>query len=365
MAMKDQKRQIIKLSIMIGLTFIFFLCELVVGHITNSLALIGDSYHMISDVLALVIGLACLAISTRSSKQNTFGWARAEILGALVNSVFLAALCFTIFIEAIQRLITPNNLENPKLLLIVGSVGLLINLLGLAIFYNETHGHSHGGNARQERPIKEKENFLQMETCPSTSGNVTENVRENGKIESFNVSTAENRSGNASSKASQMNIKGVFLHILGDALGSLVVITSALVVIFCEGGWVAYVDPVLSIFIVVIILSTTYSLLKQSALILIQHVPDHIRIAELSQKLCSEIDGILGIHELHIWQLVGNRIIASVHVKCRNAEEYKSLSVKIKDFFHDEGIHSTTIQPEFVEVCNQFSTIFIRLTIKT
>lgn len=78
-------------------------------------------------------------------QRNTFGWARAEVLGALVNAVFLIALCFTIFVEALQRMFHDEHIHNPDLMLIVGGVGLLVNLIGLLLFHGHGHGHSHGG----------------------------------------------------------------------------------------------------------------------------------------------------------------------------------------------------------------------------
>jgi len=131
---------------MLALTFSFFLVELIFGYITNSLALIGDSYHMLSDVVALGVGIASVRISKMNSHKNTYGWARAEVLGALVNSVFLVALCFTIFVEAIQRLSHFDKIEHCDWMLYVGIAGLVINLLGLLLFHQHSHGHSHGGH---------------------------------------------------------------------------------------------------------------------------------------------------------------------------------------------------------------------------
>merc|ERR1719334_2941284 len=91
------------------------------------------SLCMLSDVLALVIGLFSVRISKKSTSKNTFGWARAEVLGALVNAVFLLALCFSILVESIKRIVSPEGIKEPVLLVTVGSVGLLINLVGLAI----------------------------------------------------------------------------------------------------------------------------------------------------------------------------------------------------------------------------------------
>ena len=132
---------------MIILTLTFFLVEIIVGYATNSMALVADSFHMLSDVVSLFVGFMALRYS-KINKQNgryTFGWARAEVLGALVNAVFLVALCFSIFVEALKRIIIPEAIDNPKLVLITGGIGLFVNLIGLFLFHQTGHGHSHGG----------------------------------------------------------------------------------------------------------------------------------------------------------------------------------------------------------------------------
>ncbi|CAG2114147.1 unnamed protein product [Medioppia subpectinata] len=101
---------------------------------------------------------------------------------------------------------------------------------------------------------------------------------------------------------------------------------------------------------VCIIMSSTWSLLVESAMILLQTVPTHIQVDSLQKKLLNEIDGVLAVHEFHVWQLAGDRIIASAHIRCRNLIDYMQIAEKVKEFFHNEGIHSTTIQPEFVEL---------------
>lgn len=132
---------------MLSLTSSFFLVEIVVGYATNSMALVADSFHMLSDVMSLIIGFVALRYSKRSQRtdRNTFGWQRAEVLGALINAVFLIALCFSILVESLKRLIEVESIHNPTLVLIVGGAGLLINVIGLAMFHQHGHGHSHGG----------------------------------------------------------------------------------------------------------------------------------------------------------------------------------------------------------------------------
>jgi zinc transporter 1 len=147
----------VRLSTMLFLTFTYFIVELVVGNITHSVALIADAFHMLSDVISLVIAIVAVSIAKRRSDVNTYGWVRAEVVGANINTVFLLALCLTIVFDSIKRFIQPESIENVNLLLIVGSVGLGINIIGLFLFQG-FHGHSHGGSHSHAK-IKPKENL--------------------------------------------------------------------------------------------------------------------------------------------------------------------------------------------------------------
>lgn len=134
---------------MLALTSSFFFVEIIVGYITGSVALIADSFHMLSDVISLIVGFFALRYSKKTGQtdRNTFGWQRAEVLGALINAVFLVALCFTILIEALKRLVEVEAINNPWLVFIVGGAGLLVNVIGLFMFHGHGHGHSHGGES--------------------------------------------------------------------------------------------------------------------------------------------------------------------------------------------------------------------------
>lgn len=332
-----------RLICMLSITFVYFLVEIVIGFTTHSLALIGDSYHMLSDVVALSIGLASVRVSRlNSNNKNTYGWARAEVLGALTNAVFLLALCFTIFVEALERLINPEEIMEPILLIIVGSIGLLVNVIGLVLFSGHAHGHSHGGHSHRD-PHKEGE-LKNGEVPGDTSIKLTEDVEEVVDDSVEVVSTKHTSS-------EQLNMKGVFLHVMGDALGSIVVIVSALIIKFVDDSqkWKYRVDPAMSLVMITIICCTTVPLLKESAMILLQTVPTHIKPNALEKKLVDTVEGISGVHEFHIWRLAGNRVIATAHIYCHDLQEYMRVAQQVKTFFHNEGIHSTTIQPEFVD----------------
>ena len=207
------------------------------------------------------------------------------------------------------------------------------------------------------------------------------------------------------SSTAQLNIRGVFLHTLGDAMVSVVVVVNAAVMwyvwqpcvegedcinpchaggghstganstLLLEGGstvfskmagpcWVLYMEPCLVFITVAIMLYFTYPLLKEAMLILMQTVPKQIDVNGLNERLLA-LDGVLAIHELHIWQLAGSRVIATAHVKCHDPASYMGVAKRIKDFFHHEGIHATTIQPEFVTFNSESRDSLCELSCRT
>ena len=272
-------------------------------------------------------------MSPRKWRRNTYGYARAEVVGALVNSVFLFALCFSIAMESIKRFLLIEKIDKPEMIIIVGGVGLAINVFGMFLFGDVGHGHSHDGGGEslfQENEIKIQETFSA------------------GHGHSHGHSKEKETGG------SQMNIRGVFLHVLADALGSVVVLISASVIWLTEWEYKDYLDPVLSLLIVVIISVTTWPLLRDSTLVLLNTIPPHIDLAELQADLVKTMKGISSIHELHVWRLVGRRVVASCHLEMLPPEKGKdpvahhmTLAREVKEFFHKAGIHSTTMLLEY------------------
>jgi len=339
---------------MFGLTASFFVVEIVVGHVTNSMALIADSFHMLSDIAALVIAFISVRMAPKSWDKNTYGWARAEVLGALVNAVFLVALCFSISIESFKRFYEPEDIHDPRSILIVGALGLLVNLLGLCLFHEHGgghgHGHSHGGGNKRPAHHGTHSHLAALavnDDDVDMPKSVEDALQGHGHGHSHGGG-GQSKEGNTDT-GSQMNMRGVFLHVAADALGSVVVIVSACIMSYTDWEYKKYVDPALSLVLVCIMMRGVWPLLIESALILLQTVPTHIDVDVLQKKLLERIDGILDVHDFHVWQLTGDRIIASAHVRCLNISEYMKIAENIKEFFHDEGIHSTTIQPEFVD----------------
>lgn len=124
-----------RLVFMLTMTSVFFLAEIVAGYVGNSIALVSDSFNMLSDILSLSVGLVAVRLRRRSSSPRcTYGLVRVEVLGALANAVFLAAVRFSVSAQALERLAQPEAIDKPALVLVVGSIGLCINLIGLLVF---------------------------------------------------------------------------------------------------------------------------------------------------------------------------------------------------------------------------------------
>ncbi|XP_027727487.1 zinc transporter 1 [Vombatus ursinus] len=433
-----------RLLCMLSLTFMFMVLEVVVSRLTSSLAMLSDSFHMLSDVLALIVALVAerFARRTQSTQKNTFGWIRAEVMGALVNAIFLTGLCFAILLEAIERFIEPHEMQQPLVVLGVGVAGLVVNLLGLCLFHHHSgfgdgggpggggHGHSHGGHGHShglakgvrgksnrsggnnsnvtesERAADREETNNLVINSSNSNGMKLDRAEEQARNRAMDVQVNGNLIGDDSDNldsedednSGQLNMRGVFLHVFGDALGSVIVVINALVFFFswksCSDGicknpcvaepcqafvglinstepveeagpcWVLYLDPTLCLVMVGILLYTTYPLLKESALILLQTVPKQVDIRNLKIEL-RNVEGVEEVHELHIWQLAGSRIIATAHIKCHDPASYMEVAKTIKDVFHNHGIHATTIQPEFASVGAKSSVAPCELACRT
>lgn len=145
---------------------------------------------------------------------------------------------------------------------------------------------------------------------------------------------------------------GVFLHVLADALGSVVVIASALIVKFVphdaedDKHWTVYIDPTLSIIIVIIISASAIPFFRDTTSILLQTIPKHLKLQRIQSELLETVPEIESIHELHIWRLTDEKIIVSAHLQRRDLSNYMSVAEKVKKFFHSIGIHSATMQYE-------------------
>ena len=226
----------------------YILAEFVGGLIANSLALIADAGHMLSDAASLGLALFALWIGQRPpSRRFSYGYRRAEVLAAFVNAVALLAVAGGICFEAFRRFRDPPQINGP-LMLGVATGGLLVNLVMLRLL--------SGG------------------------------------------------------RAESLNVEGAWLHVLSDLLGSVGAIATGLLIWLC--GWY-WVDPIASVVIVLLVISSGLSLLKRTATVLMEGTPSHIDAEAVSQCI-GELEDVQSVHHLHVWTITGGVDALSAHV---------------------------------------------------
>jgi len=146
-----------------------------------------------------------------------------------------------------------------------------------------------------------------------------------------------------------VNTWAVFIHFLGDAISSLFVLATGLILHFFKAnGWTKYIDPISSLLIVILIVATTVPLVKRCSMILLQSVPSEIDLDAVRTKT-RLVEGVISVHDLHVWQLVDGMVIASVHLMIEDGTDVGNVVYQVKQIFHTFGIHSSAIQPEFIK----------------
>ncbi|KAI8947205.1 cation efflux protein [Xylaria longipes] len=484
-----------RISIMLGIDIAFFLVELISGFMVHSLALMADAFHMLNDIISLIIGLWAVTVATRATTNRfSYGWLRAEILGAFFNAVFLIALCISIILEALTRFVEPQEVSNPKLILIVGCCGLASNLVGFVVLggHGHDHGHGHGddhshehvhqhddivaaeegradstsalidengpirdvlpevavaraqagdygrrrldtsdvggssdnnrsffsGNREHRRTSSHKRNrftsidelnihpaSFRQDIIDRSTGDETDesSVEDNATVETAirdesvadeNSPLIPNGAGNDNGTISRdkparqsashnrrdsgvhddhhhtkpkskskkghshghnhadMGMNAMVLHVLGDALGNVGVIATALIIWLTNWPGRYYADPAVSLFITLIILRSAIPLTKATSKVLLQATPDHLDLQDVKDDI-QRLPGVISCHHVHIWQLSDTKVVASLHVQIafpitdEGGAKYMKLAKQARKCLHAYGIHSATIQPEF------------------
>lgn len=270
-----------RLSVTLALVATYLIAEVVGGLWAGSLALLADAGHMFSDMGALALSLFAIWLAQRpSSVERTFGYHRVEILAALANGVALVAVALLILREAVERLSAPREvLGAPMLIVAVG--GLFINLAGLWML--------HGG------------------------------------------------------KDSSLNVRGAWLHVLSDTLGSVGVIAAAFLV--WAFGWTR-ADPIASIAIALLVIFASWNLIRETVGVLMESAPGHIDVEEVRRALC-ETRGVLSIHDLHVWTITSGFVSLSCHIESSHQLPDHELLSTIQELLRERfGIDHVTIQIE-------------------
>ncbi|GFF78195.1 metal ion resistance protein/transporter (Zrc1), putative [Aspergillus lentulus] len=330
-----------RLILVISISASFFLAEIAVGFYTRSLALVADAFHYLNDLVGFIVALVALKISQRSRhpKELSFGWQRAQLLGAFFNGVFLLSLGISIFLQSIDRFVSLERIENPKLVLIVGCVGLALNLISGLFLHEHDHDHVESNTpGSSDNDLELSTPLSRLERRNSFSTRVLRpHVEHRHNVKS------------QAKKGHDLGMMGVLIHVLGDAANNLGVIIAALVIWKAKYDGRYYADPAVSMAIAIVILLSSLPLVRKSGTILLQSVPLGVDPEDVKHDL-EAIPGVESVHELHIWQLNQEKALASVHLAVSNEliADFMDKAKIINECFHAYGIHSTTLQPEHV-----------------
>jgi cobalt-zinc-cadmium efflux system protein len=264
------------------ITSTFLVLEFIGALYTNSLALLADSGHMLTDVAALSLSYFAMRFaSRRATPRKTYGFYRVEILAALLNGVFLVLIALYIFYEAYDRFLNPPAVK-ADWMLIVASIGLLANLVSAWVLFGKHH--------------------------------------------------------------ESLNIRGAFFHVLTDAIGSVGAILASLAIL--ASGFQA-ADPLISIVVAILILWSSWILIRDAVDILLESTPAHINIVNLREQL-GRVTGVGSVHDLHVWTLTSGVLAMSCHVVASgDSFDRTELLGRVNDVAREQfRIDHTTIQIE-------------------
>jgi cobalt-zinc-cadmium efflux system protein len=273
------------LAIALGLTLLFALIEVVSGVMSNSLALISDAGHMVTDAAALGLALMAQLIAKRPpSARHSFGFVRAEALAAFVNSLAMLLLVGWIVYEAAQRLLHPEAVAGGTVF-VVATIGACINILVAWVL------------SRGEQSI---------------------------------------------------NTRAALVNVIGDLLGSIAAILAGAVIHFT--GWVR-IDPILSIFVSLLILKSTAGILRESYHFLMEGVPGQIDYLKVGADLAA-VPGVVSVHDLHVWDMSPGEPALIGHLQIDDLQRWPEVLDAVRAMLLAEhGIDHVTLQPETHKHC--------------
>lgn len=265
----------------LALTSTYLVAEVIGGFAFNSLALLSDAAHMLTDVAALVIALLAVKMGKKApDEKRTFGYRRFEILAAAFNAVLLFFIAIYVFVEAIKRFNEPQEIQSWGML-IVAAIGLGVNLISMRLL---------------------------------TAG-----------------------------KEASFNVKGAYLEVWADMIGSIGVILGALAIKFT--GW-TWVDPVVAVAIGLWVLPRTWILLRDTTNVLLEGVPRGLELAQVRGEIGS-LAGVTGLHDLHIWSTSNDDVNCTVHVTLGSGADADTVRQSVSTLLEARfEIHHTTVQTE-------------------
>ncbi|KAL4718536.1 hypothetical protein ACJJTC_007172 [Scirpophaga incertulas] len=328
------KRARRKLIIASVLCVIFMIGEIVGGYLSNSLAIATDAAHLLTDFASFMISLFSLWVASRpATRRMPFGWYRAEVIGALTSVLLIWVVTGVLVYMAVQRVIYKTFEIDATVMLITSAVGVAVNLvMGLTL---HQHGHSHGGGAHGH--------------SHGAANPVLNNKKESGE------SDLESSESNHSHHGENINVRAAFIHVLGDFLQSFGVLVAAIVIYF-KPEW-NLVDPICTFLFSVLVLITTFNIIKDTLLVLMEGSPRGVDFQDVANTFLS-LPGVVRVHNLRMWALSLDKTALAAHLAIRTGVSPQKVLEQATRLVHDKyNFFEMTLQiEEFsdgMEACSQ------------
>jgi zinc transporter 2 len=305
------------------LTVIFIIAELAGGIIANSLAIMTDAFHMISDLASFMISMMAIVLARREpTKRYSYGYQRAEVLGALTSIVLIWILTGGLVYVAIERIVHEDYDVDPDIMMITAGVGVCFNIImGLVLHFGKA-GHSHFGVPHNHDHDHGHGHSHGHGHGHSHKHEIKHDHKHHGHGHTNHGADIESQNGDCHSHASHdehthdhdhqenLNIRAAFVHVLGDLVQSIGVLIAAIVIKF-TGFEIA--DPICTFLFSILVLLTTYGVMRDTVRVLMECAPTHLNVDEVRRDLLS-IAGVVDVHSLRLWSVKMDTFAVSVHI---------------------------------------------------
>ncbi|ORX57626.1 cation efflux protein [Hesseltinella vesiculosa] len=305
-----------------SLAFLFFLTEVAAGYLSNSLALLSDGFHLLTDVASFVVAISAIYFAEKNpTNRFSFGFHRAEVVAALFSVFTIWVLTGYLVIEAIRRVYHPPDI-NAKIMCVTATIGVLVNICLAFVLGTHHHiGHHHH----------------QPSIAPDS----------NQSSENSTVQDIETAHTQYHQPPKNINLQAAALHVIGDLLASLGVLTSSIILLFKPEYGI--VDPMCTFFFSIIVMYTTFHLVRDSLVVLMEGVPNQLQLDQIELSLL-QLKRVVAVHDLHIWTLSPGKVAMTAHVVVEpdlKESDRRFVLADAQSLMHLVfGIHHTTFQIE-------------------
>ncbi|XP_033980953.1 zinc transporter 8-like [Trematomus bernacchii] len=333
---RDREKKVARrrLYVVTVICLIFMIGEILGGYFAGSLAVLTDAAHLLADLISFLISLLSLWLSSRPATHKlSYGWHRAEILGALLSVFTIWLVTGVLVYLAVERLISDDFTIDGTIMLITSGCAVLANIVMALVLHQSGHGHSHGGLSSHGHGHSHN------------TGKGDNQVSNHSHNNDNHADLEQSTSGNGR-RAQQDNasVRAAFVHVLGDLLQSISVLVSAIIIFFKPEYKIA--DPICTFLFSIFVLCTTFTILRDILLVLMEGTPGGVKYGEVREDLLA-VKGVTAVHNLHIWALTMNQALLSAHVAIDETVDAQTvLREMTQACYSNYNFHSVTIQME-------------------